>query len=155
MGSCHGTFLAAPARLRFSEATRDRTCGSPPRSLNLRSRRTEPPCRPGRAEPPSPGEGEAGPAALSAARGSWRRRLPARSRARAAAGEMLRGREAGGRGGGRGRSRGAADQPCPAPSVSERLCISAAYARAFSSALGCGSCVVLLPVRPAFSRVLP
>lgn len=102
-----------------------------------------------------PGEGKAGAAARSpAAPGGGGSRRGAAPGLRP--GEMRRGREAGeGGGGGRGRSRRAADQPCPAPSMSERLCISAAYARTLSSALRCGSCVVLLPVRPAFSRVLP
>lgn len=67
MGSCHGTFLATPARQGFSEATRDRTVGCPPRSPSLRGRRAEAPRRAGRAQRPSPGEGEAGPAARSPA----------------------------------------------------------------------------------------
>lgn len=134
MGSCHGTFLATPARQGFSEATRDRTVGCPPRSPSLRGRRAEAPRRAGRAQRPSPGEGEAGPAARSpAAPGGGGSRRGAAPGLRP--GEMRRGRAAGGGEGGRGRGRGAADRPCPAPSMSECLCISAAYARTFSSAL--------------------
>lgn len=59
---------------------------------------------------------------------------------------MRRGREAGGRGGGGG-GWGQRISPRPAPSLSGRPCVSAAYVRIFSSALRFWKLRVLLPVR--------
>lgn len=135
VGSCHGTFLAEPARQGFSEAARD--CASQP-------------------EPPRPADGAPGGRGR---RPRGRRGWTGGSRRGAAPG--LRPGKCGGGGrqeeqeeeeGGVGGQRISRVQLAACPNA---CAVPAAHARSLWSALRCGSRAVLLPVRPACARVLP